>query len=141
MIKFKTHTLVIFVMANFILQCERIATEALKKEVYNKDYFMEIADRDSVYLRWDKPANTTRAVSGYKILYRPHNNGYWTLLNKPIPSSDSPFVCIYRSEVVSTGDMFDFAVRAYFQDGDSSNISSSTDSTAAAYKGWFIKWQ
>lgn len=122
----------------FLLQCNQNLSQK-SKEAFNSDNLLKIVEEDSIFLQWDKPL-TTCAVTSYKVLYRPHNSKNWISLNKKIIAKDSPYVCIYRKEISDTGMLLDFAVRAYFDGGDSSNISYSTDSVKAAYGGWYLKW-
>lgn len=136
----KLNAFLILAIINVLLfQCQRIATQSFEKIYLQKDMIMEIVSSDTLCLSWDKPADT-QVVSRYAISYCPHNSSKWTTLNKFIPANDSPIICINRSEISSSDNLFDFAVRAYFENGDSSEMSASTDSIYSSHKGWFVKW-
>lgn len=123
-----------------LLQCQRAENSRSEITYFPNDKFMHIIEEDSITLQWNKPTATDRVISGYKCLYRIHKTGTWIPLNKIITVSDSPWVTIYRKELVSNDSFFDFAVKAIFQDGDSSELNVSTDSLSIPADGWFIKW-
>lgn len=135
----KLHLNIIVLILSIVLpQCKQAGSDKSDKVIFKKDLIMEIPSSDTLCLTWDKPEDST--VSKYRIFYRLHNNINWILLEKAIPLSDSPTVCIHRNEISTKDHLFDFAVRAYFTSGDSSDLSISTDSTKTSHDGWFVKW-
>lgn len=123
-----------------LLQCDRSTPNESEMLKFGTDHFMEIVSGNELYLRWNKPIlDSTKLISNYGILYRPHGNQNWYVLQKYIPPYDSPYVCIRRNEIISNEQYFDFAVKAYLYDGDSTKATISTDSSLY-YGGWYVNW-
>ena len=121
-------------------QCQRLATQQTSITNFPTDPFLQVITTDSIIVRWDKPRDATQTVNGYELLYRVHGNGAWTTLKNQVAAKDSPWVVVYRSDIISSDSLFDFAVRALFQSGDQSQMNSSIDSLSSPSGGWFVKW-
>lgn len=120
-------------------QCQRISSKDSVQNIPNTP-ILEILTTDSIFIRWDKPANLSQLISKYELLYRVHGNNTWTPLNYDISVSDSPWVTVYRDDLSNKDSLFDFAVRIYFNSGDTSEPHISIDTTSTPKGGWFVKW-
>jgi hypothetical protein len=89
---------------------------------------------EQVILAWDPPSSE---ISTYKIFYRTHESGSWTLFDE-IPADDNPQYVLYHADF-GNGD-FDFGVVAVDAEAAESAMHTSLDETAQPSCGWFLSW-
>lgn len=96
---------------------------------------------ESFTLAWDPGGpeipNDPNFVVRYNIYYRNHGSYYWRFLMK-IESSGNP-ECLITDKEIDYG-RYDFAVSAINEQGETSALHSSLDSSANPFSGWYINW-
>jgi hypothetical protein len=93
-----------------------------------------IAHDEQVTLAWDPPASP---VTSYKVYYRIHETGSWTLLEE-IPAVAAPEYTIQHSSF-DDGE-YDFGVVAVDGGTGESPMHTSLDPTAYPTSGWYLEW-
>jgi hypothetical protein len=95
---------------------------------------------ETITLEWNAPRYDLPDVLGtatYRLYYRPHGTGSWTLLQE-IPAASGPHLMLRHSQL---GDgSFDFGVTAVNAFGEASPLHSSLDADARPFGGWYIIW-
>jgi len=81
--------------------------------------------------------NDPNFVVRYNVYYRVHGSYFWRFLTD-IKSTGSP-ECLITDELMDYG-RYDFAVSAVNEQGETSTLHSSLDSTANPFCGWYINW-
>jgi hypothetical protein len=89
---------------------------------------------DQLTLAWDPPPSD---VTGYKVFYRPHSTGAWTLIEE-IPATANPEYTLYYSDF-GNGE-YDFGVVAVDAETSESAMHTSLDDTAQPENGWYLSW-
>jgi hypothetical protein len=88
---------------------------------------------ESLTIAWDAPIGP---VAAFRVYYRDHSVGTWTLLEE-VPADE-------RSYVISAGRLptgtYDFAVSSLDSSGNESEKHSSRDPTADPPSGWYVRW-
>jgi hypothetical protein len=96
---------------------------------------------DHFDLAWDAPSSdiehTVFEVKTYRIYYRIHGRGGWTLMDEIDAVNKPKYTISYEN--LEYG-VYDFAVSAVNSKGIESDLNESTDYSAQPRCGWFINW-
>ena len=96
---------------------------------------------ESFTLAWDPGGpeipNDPNYVVQYNVYYRNHGSYYWRFLMET-ESSGNP-ECLITDKEIDYG-RYDFAVSAVNEQGETSALHSSLDSSANPFSGWYINW-
>jgi hypothetical protein len=91
-------------------------------------------ENETVTVAWDPPAGD---VASYKLFYRVHESGTWTLVTE-IPAQSDPSVTLSHTDFGNGS--FDFGVVAVADGGAESPMHTSLDNTAQPTSGWYLIW-
>jgi hypothetical protein len=91
-------------------------------------------ENDTVTVAWDAPASE---VASYKLFYRQHETGTWTLVTE-IPAQSDPSVTLNHADFGNGS--YDFGVEAVAEGGAESPMHTSLDNTAQPTSGWYLIW-
>ena len=81
------------------------------------------------------------AVSHFRLYYRQHGTRTWIMLAE-VRARAAPTFMVGADAVMGTrrSGKYDFGVSSITNSGTESEIHSSTDSAAAPYGGWYLRW-
>ncbi len=91
-------------------------------------------------LEWDSPSVNSMSgfipVKSYRVYYRKDGSS-WVFLGE-IPAEEKPRYTVYHSDL---GDgLYEFAVRAVYENAQYSSLHISSDQNADPLGGWFLLW-
>lgn len=126
--------------ALFIASCSQTEqTGNANFSTFSKPFIQRI-HQDSINLEWSEEAASIDSVSQYLILYRPYP-GTTALRSLGTATGTSTRFLIRRSALPAADSLFELAVRAISNSGDTSTILLSTDFQATYNGGWIIHWK
>ena len=91
-------------------------------------------ENETVTVAWDPPAGD---VVSYKLFYRLHETGTWSLVAE-VPAQSDPSITLNHADFGNGS--FDFGVVAVADGGAESPMHTSLDNTAQPTSGWYLIW-